>query len=606
MRICVAQVKARLPQPSKLAVALMAMGCVHAAQAIDIRTDDGWTGSFDTTLTYGLSVRATKPDKGNIGIGNAPYSPVGGTAQSVTNDDGDLNFRKGHLTSNVMRATHELDMNRGSFGFFGRVTYAYDEVASRDDIDELGGSKKKVGHDARLLDLYVHDSEEFGGKPFSVRLGQQVVNWGESLFIQNGISVINPIDVSLIRSPGTELREAYIPTPMLWASQQVTSRASVEGFVLFRADHYRLDPRGTFFSTEDVAGGLVGKDRIYMNSNAPDQRNLDPTQLPPFAGPGNNGQFWVDRIDGPKAQSSDQFGLATHISIPEWSNMEVGAYAMQYTSRIPLLSFTAGTSPSMAFGPTQGDANYYIEYPERIQLFGLSSRFQGPFGLALQGEYSYRPNQPMQKSVTDLSVLAGILAPFGAPGAPAPGDTLQGYERVKMHQVQFGATKVFGASLGAQSSVLATEVGYTRLLLPKDQYFDAPGVYLPSPELAAALGGVAAQTTGFATRDSWGYVVYYQLEYNDLIGGATLTPRVGFSHDVHGTGLTFNQGNRSLSVGGALVSADKRWKLDISYTDYIGGRRYSGVDPNTGQEYSSNSNPLRDRDFLAASLSYAF
>ena len=79
------------------------------------------------------------------------------------------------------------------------------------------------------------------------------------------------------------------------------------------------------------------------------------------------------------------------------------------------------------------------------------------------------------------------------------------------------------------------------------------------------------QTTGFATRNSWGYVVYYQLDYNDLFMGATLSPREAFSHDVHGVGPTFNQGSRSLSIGGALVSADKRWKLDLSYTDYIGG-----------------------------------
>ncbi|WP_374595460.1 DUF1302 domain-containing protein [Aquabacterium sp.] len=605
MRIGSTQVTATRPRLSALAAALLALGCMHAAHAIEIRTDDGWSGSFDTTLTYGLAVRASKPDKANIGLGNAAYSPVGGTAQSVTNDDGDLNFKRGHLVSNVARATHELDISRGNFGLFGRLTYAYDEVASRDNIDELGGSKKATGHDVRLLDLYVRDSEEIGGKPFSVRLGQQVVNWGESLFIQNGISVINPIDVSLIRSPGTELREAYIPTPMLWASQQLTSRASVEGFVLFRADHYRLDPRGTFFSTEDVVGGRVGTDRIYLNSAAPDQRNLDPSQS------------WVDRVNGPKARASDQFGMSARYSIPELAHLELGAYAMQYTSRIPILSFTAGNMPSSS-ATGQGDASYYVEYPDRIKLFGLSGRWEGPFGIALQSEYSYRPNQPIQKSVTDLAAEAGILSmieglhPGAIPGSPAPGSLLQGYQRVKMHQVQLGATKMFGQTLGAQSSALAAEVGYTRLLLPKDQYFDAQGIYLPSPALApllaaaASFSSIATQTAGFTTRNSWGYVVYYQLDYNDLFMGATLSPRVAFSHDVHGVSPTFNQGSRSLSIGGALVSADKRWKLDLSYTDYIGGRRYSGTDPNTLVDYSSNANPLRDRDFVAASLSYAF
>jgi hypothetical protein len=605
-------VKAARPRLSGLGAAMMALGCVHAAHAVELRSDNGWTGSFDTTLTYGFAVRASKPDAANIGIGNAAYSPVGGTAQSVTNDDGDLNFKKGHLVSNVVRATHELDASRGNFGIFGRMTYAYDEVASRDNIDALGNSRRTVGHDVRLLDLYVRDTEEVGGKSLSVRLGQQVVNWGESLFIQNGISVINPIDVSLIRSPGTELREAYIPTPMLWASQQLTSRASVEGFALFRADHYRLDPRGTFFATDDVVSGRLGvgdaSDRIYLNSAMPDQRALDPTILPPPFGPG---QMWVDRTTSRRALNGDQFGLSTHWSIPELYHLELGAYAMQYTSRVPYLSFNAGTAySSAATGP--GDASYFIEYPSRIHLLGLSGRWEGPLGVAMQAEYSYRPNQPMQRSVTDLAAIAGLLSPVGYPGAPAPGSEIQGYDRVKMHQFQIAATKLFGASLGAQSSALVTEVGYTRLLLPDGVYFDAPGVYLPSADVAAGIAALlgapstATQTTGFATRNSWGYVVYYQLDYNDLFMGATLSPRVAFSHDVHGVGPTFNQGSRSLSIGGALLSADKRWKLDLSYTDYIGGRRYSGVDPVSGVEYSSNANPLRDRDFFAASLSYAF
>ena len=43
--------------------------------------------------------------------------------------------------------------------------------------------------------------------PLSIRFGKQVLSWGESLFIQGGNSVINPIDVSAIRAPGAELKK---------------------------------------------------------------------------------------------------------------------------------------------------------------------------------------------------------------------------------------------------------------------------------------------------------------------------------------------------------------------------------------------------------------
>jgi hypothetical protein len=589
-----------LLNPTQLTMALMAVGYIHSTYAAELKLGDDWSGNFDTTLSYGASWRASKPTPSLIGVGN------GGTAGTVNSDDGDLNFKRGHLISNAVRATHELELSREGFGLFGRVTYGYDEVASRDSVDALGGSKDKIGHDARLLDLYGRYNGEIGGRPFAVRVGQQVVNWGESLFIQNGLSVINPFDLSTLHSPGTELREAYIPTPLLWASQQLTPDASVEGFLLLRADHHRLEPRGTYFSSNDVLTGRLGRgdasDRLYMNGMVPDQSGLDPTALPAFAG--GTGQFWVDRTTTRKAQASDQFGLSFHQSFPEWNQLDMGFYAMQYTSRVPFLSFNAagiGQAPSSAMLGA-GGASYFVEYPSRIQLYGLSARAQGPFGLSLQGEYSYRPNQPVQRSVSDLSVIA---ATAGLLGSPVAGTEIQGYDRTNMHQVQIGATKTFSSILGANTTALAAEVGYTHLGLRKDSYYDAPATYMLSPALATAFG-TAAQTTGFQTRDSWGYVVYYQLEYSDLIAGSTLAPRIAFSHDVHGTGPTFTQGVRSVSIGSSLTSSDKSWKLDLSYTSYSGGRTYVITDPTTGYTYSSSANLLKDRDFISASASYAF
>jgi hypothetical protein len=69
----------------------------------------------------------------------------------------------------------------------------------------------------------------------------------------------------------------------------------------------------------------------------------------------------------------------------------------------------------------------------------------------------------------------------------------------------------------------------------------------------------------------------------------------------------------TLGLGASYL---KRWQANVAYTAYFGGKTYAGVDmPNTtsgplpaGQaaSYASGSNPLRDRDFLSMSLSYAF
>ena len=66
-----------------------------------------------------------------------------------------------------------------------------------------------------------------------------MISWGESTFLPNGINVINPVDLSKLRVPGSELKEAFLPTNGLWANQELTKNLSVEGFYLTQP---RQDP----------------------------------------------------------------------------------------------------------------------------------------------------------------------------------------------------------------------------------------------------------------------------------------------------------------------------------------------------------------------------
>ncbi|MCZ7019367.1 DUF1302 domain-containing protein, partial [Salmonella enterica] len=80
-----------------------------------------------------------------------------------------------------------------------------------------------------LLDAFVYHNYSIGDLPGNVRVGKQVVSWGESTFIGNSINSINPIDVSAFRRPGAEIKEGLIPVNMLFASQSLTNQLSVEG-----------------------------------------------------------------------------------------------------------------------------------------------------------------------------------------------------------------------------------------------------------------------------------------------------------------------------------------------------------------------------------------
>ena len=581
------------------AAGLALAACATPTYAFEFQNGE-LTGSFDTTLSLAAAWRVQNRDPALIGIAN------GGTARSVNEDNGDLNYDKNDPYATTLKATHELELKYHNLGAFFRATYFWDEVNhDKTGLGDVG--QTRVGHDFEFLDAYVHGKFDLNGKTLNVRLGNQVVSWGESTFIPNGINVINPVSVSKLRTPGAELREAFLPTPMLWASQELNDTVSVEGFYQATWQKTRLDPRGTYFSSNDFI--TDDGNRVYIGFG----RRKD--EHPPLTSPllDASASVWAPRNPDLTPKDSGQFGLATRIFLPELNNTEIGLFHINYHSRTPYVSGIRGSASNALVA---GTARYFAEYPEDIRLWGVSFNTSAPGGIALQGEYSYRPNLPVQLSAPEL-----LLAALGAPntvGVFAPGQTITGYQRVKAQQLQLTATKAFGPTLGANEFVTVGEVGYNYLDLPSNQRFNGPGVFLPSLQSAAnALAFGSKQTDGFATRQSWGYRLLARMDFANAIQAATLSPRVAFSHDVEGTGPNFNKGVRALTLGVGL-NFKQDWQADFAYTSYFGGRTYSGVDqpalatptnpyPATqATAYASSSNPLKDRDFVAASLSYSF
>ncbi len=583
-----------------LTLALAVSG--NPALAFEFHNGD-LTGSFDTTLSLGVAQRLQSRDASLVGIAN------GGTSRSVNEDNGDLNYDKNDLYAATFKATHELELKYQNFGAFFRATYFWDAV--NHDKSELGNvGKERVGQDFEFLDAYVHGKFSIADKTLNVRLGNQVVNWGESTFIPNGINIINPVNVSKLRTPGAELREALLPTTMLWVSQELSNTLSVEGFYQTHWKKTRIDPRGTYFSSNDFL--TDDGDRVYIGFG----RRKDERQAltSPLADPA--AAVWAPRNPDQLPKDSGQYGLAARIFLPTLNNTEIGLFHINYHSRIPYASGIRGTVTSSLTGtPTgtaigqTGTARYFDEYPENIRLWGVSFNTSAPGGIALQGEYSYRPNLPLQLSAPEL-LLAALGLPNGI-GTFATGQTVTGYRRVKAQQVQISATKAFGPTLGADDLVVVGEVGYNHLDLPANLRFNGPGVYLPSLQSSANLISFGAiQTDGFATKQSWGYRLLARMDFANAIGAVTVSPRIAFSHDVDGTGPNFNEGVKAATLGLGF-NFKQNWQADLAYTAFFGGRTYSGTDPiaNTAGQprtYASSANPLKDRDFIAASLTYSF
>ena len=367
-----------------------------------------------------------------------------------------------------------------------------------------------------LLDAYVYGSFAVGSSDLQVRLGNQVVNWGESVFIQ-GVNQINPIDVPAARRAGAELKEILMPVWMAYANWGFNF-GSVEAFYQLKWDNTSVDGCGTYFTATStlissdpgscrsitVVGGQLGNIAPGTTSPIVPQLGSQPWQV---SGPGT----YVPAIKGRDASDSGQFGVAFRFPVDK-IDTEIGLYAMNIHSRLPYSSGQGGTAPWQipqpyrtalqnagiigqdAYGwyyklPTSttlfrslmpgiekaleaqlgGAVNLesgkgFWEYPEDIQIYGVSAA-TNLFGWSTSAEVSYQKDVPAQVNGNDL-IGASILGigPYRSAARQVAneegeGGYLPGYDRFSKTQAQVNVVKTFSNILGSQNLLIVGEVG---------------------------------------------------------------------------------------------------------------------------------------------------
>lgn len=595
-------------QKSLLTTAMtLALGCgllnSNPAHALGFEFGD-WSARLDTTINYGVSMRTQRRDDDLVGFANLIENPGAiPTLEliempgrfSVNSDDGNLKFDRGDIISNRARVTSEFDITNGQFGAFVRATGFYDfELDDRDDISRT--AKRFVGSDIQLLDAYLYGEFELGRGFGSVRLGRQVVSWGESTFIQNGINVINPVNVAALREAGSELRNAFLPIEMAWVSLPITQNLSMEALYMFEFEQIDPDPAGTFFSDNDFA--TPGGEFAMLGFGLLSDDRLPDGSLPFGAFPRAPDRAPDDRDGG-------QFGVALRYYAEELNATEFGLFYLHYDSRLPLISGTAVANSNLSSG------QFFIEYPKGIDMFGASFNTTIGGTISLAGEMTYRSNQPFQ--IDDVEVLFAGLSPLNV-GIPEPvnrfvsqlgqfdfGQELSGVFRTEMSQVQMTLTNIFEPSqfLGYDQLVFVGEVGATKVWdMPNPDLLrlEGPGTNTGGgpDQFTGNLRNPITQVDGFPTSFSWGYRAALVATYNNAIGSVTLTPRLAFNHDVNGTtpgpGGNFLEGRKAVTVA---IGADylARWTATLSYTNFFGAKEF---------------NLIHDRDFASVSVSYAF
>ena len=546
---------------NKIAIGLAAASLALTTASSQAVTFDagGFDITFDSTFSYGQSIRVEDRDFSLIGKSNNPafdwtgYNPALNTiyssqdvwaqsgSYSNNGDAGNLNFDSGDSFSKLLKGTHDLSINKDNYGLFTRFMYFYDfalmdgdfayaNPTSGQSVDPCDDedTKEQSCADIRLLDAFVWADFDLndGKNPLSVRLGQQVVNWGESTLISHGINV-NPVDIDRLKAPGAELKEAFIPVGMLWASLGITDNITLEGFYQYQWHETRLPAAGTYFSTNDFAAengyhqnvqlGFTSNPDIDVAFLTESLNNLTATYAQVAAAQGINptspeGQALLANMylahptkvalkgkgSNGKTEPDDggQYGLRLGIFLPEWNDTEIALYHVNYHSRRPLISgrvsnfSQAAIAQDLAMLSTTEITDDNVadlvafskaenEYPEDIKLYGVS--FNTTIGeTAFAGEFAFRQDEPLQ--IDDVELLytampeqlavAGIRPDFAgisqmsigdAISSVGPGEVAKGYIERDTSQIQFTATHLFGPSLGADSWAVVGEVGAVKI-----------------------------------------------------------------------------------------------------------------------------------------------
>ncbi len=332
-------------------------------------------------------------------IPNTAVGPGNGLAGNHAAGDGNLNYAKNDRFSTPFRVITDLEYKKGRFGALLRAKYWYDQALNQENVlvgsqaNNFNGVRPRLGpipgytlctaatppgtaclpvsppgqnlwpkgklsdrgfeaeqqfENVYLLDAYVYGSFAVGNTDLQLRLGNQVINWGESIFIQ-GVNQINPIDVPAARRAGAELKEILLPVWAVYANWGFDF-GSIEAFYQLQWNNTSVDACGTYFSATStligadpgscnsltVVGGATGNPVIPNGSPIVAQLGSQPFQQ------GASGTY-VPGIQGREPSDSGQFGLAFRFPV-EKIDTEIGLYAMNIHSRLPVAASFTGTN----------------------------------------------------------------------------------------------------------------------------------------------------------------------------------------------------------------------------------------------------------------------
>jgi hypothetical protein len=542
-------------QKTLLTVALLGAFQLEA-QAFTFGNDD-ISGSFDSTVSAGFGRRTENQAGSLIQEGN-----VGGPAGQLTpfatglGDQGTLNYNKGDYFTQYLKGSHELLLKLPSdIKFMARANWLRDFAATRTSgnlsVNSVGlplqdgfaeDARRDVKFKGRVLDLWVSKTFDVADHQVRARLGNQVISWGESLFLPGGINSTNALDIQRLSQPGTQLKEVFLPAPMLSVAAGLGYGLNFEGYVQSRWNGSYFAPTGSYWSMVNGLGR--GHDTYGLAQENP--------------------------------KDGGQWGLSLRWQ-PTSIQANFGLYAMNYHDKTPNFSYSLKRTGAVGWG-----------YAENRKLYGISANV--PVGdWALGTELSYRPK--------DAVALSSLGSCNGG------GNCWVDEKRYQWHGTAlFSATpsnaKGMLDLLGADTATFMFETVVI-------SYPGMQQTYNGGTDFVSAGGwgwgfepGAAGAPYAKGSKTSAGYNLDFSWVYDGtLIPGWQVVPEVYFFHAVKGrtpnASALFMQGAKSANLIVSFIQNPASWQFGLNYAKFWGGSTVF-------------DQPYRDRDFVGAYLSRNF
>jgi hypothetical protein len=451
-----------------------------------------------------------------------------------------------------------------------------------DDAQNLAGNK------FTLYDAFVYGSWEiFGGHPINVRVGKQVVSWGESNISSGGISQMqNPTDLSKATTPGTEVKETLLPQESVYFNFGINDNISLEAYYTWNWRNSTFIGVGTYFSPFDFLGHGYNPDLFVRG---------------------------IEKSGEQEPESGGQWGINMHFIIPSWNYADLGIYWTRSHAFNPYIGLDPDYVPRV--DPARNDdgmtiAGYQWIYEEDQDTYAISLNGEAMFDGSFAMELNWKPDFYDTREARNVFGISGVTIPDGPAAGAQVGEVFGFAASNPIPGTRFGdIVDGYGVIPGSESgaSDIWTFLGnYTRSVgtdfLGADKLstiFDFSMVWITELEHGPADNrienrindGIESPTRqsnavvdpGFfegvdnldrpITDFSWGYNAVVALEYNDVFANVNVSPTLIFVHNVEGY-TPFNAGalveNQRTIVAKVSFSYLSSTTLDLQYVTWLG------------------------------------